>query len=279
MASSPSDLGAVRDSAPKNVRLLDAVGALPAPSPVGRKASRMASSLQPGPDKGAPPMTFSLVAHCPRTQQVGVAAVTALPAVGKLVSHARPGTGAIATQALTNPYYGFDGLKLLGEGRDVQSILEELLENDPHRQKRQVAVLDAQGRTSTWTGSDLPSWAGDIQGQGYSAQGNRLTSPKVVEAIAEAMERHRDLELARRLLLAIEAGHAAGGDRKQERSGTILVYDTEEYPLWDIRADDAEDPVEELHRLFEIFEQQLIPLVRKLPRRGEPEGELTEGPD
>jgi uncharacterized Ntn-hydrolase superfamily protein len=205
-----------------------------------------------------------------------VAAVTAMPAVGKLVSHAMSNLGAIATQAATNPYYGIDGLKLLSAGRDAKTALDELISNDPHRQKRQIGIIDANGIVSAWSGNRIPRWGGDIVGEDFAAQGNRLTGGDVVQAIADAFTRHRELDLAKRLLLAIEAGHACGGDRQREQSGTILVYDTEEYPLWDVRVDDAADPVKELHRLFGVFEQQLLPNMKKLPTRKEPAGRLTD---
>jgi uncharacterized Ntn-hydrolase superfamily protein len=222
------------------------------------------------------PMTFSIVGRCPRTGQLGVAAATAMPAVGKFVSHAMCRTGAVASQAFINPYYGFDGLRLLGQGRDAKSVLDELLKNDPNRQKRQVGIIDRNGIATAWSGNKTARWSGDIVGEDFATQGNRLTGPEVLEATARAFRERSDLGLAERLLVSLEAGEQAGGDLKGEQSATLLVYESEEYPLWDVRVDDAPDPVKELRRLYHVFLEQLLPSIKKLPKRDKPEGQLRD---
>lgn len=214
-------------------------------------------------------MTFSLIARCNRTGQMGVAAATGAMAVGKLVSYACARTGAAATQAFVNPYLGIDTIKLLSKGASAPDALAAVLREDPEPHKRQLAVIDCTGHTAVHSGQSIAHWAGHRTFDGMSVQGNRLAGPQVLDAAIEAYERHRDEDLAHRLLLALEAGDAQGGDHKGEQSATLLVYDTEEYPLWDVRVDQNEQPVRELRRLFDLFERELLPLMKKLPTRAE----------
>jgi uncharacterized Ntn-hydrolase superfamily protein len=214
-------------------------------------------------------MTFSIVAYCPRTGQVGVSAATAMPAVGKLLSHARAKVGAVATQASVNPYLGYDGLRLLERLGDAEQVVAKLIGADPEPQVRQLGVIDCRGRTAVWTGEQCLDWAGHLEGPHFSTQGNRLAGPHVLEAAARVMNETQDLELAERLLMAIEAGDAEGGDTEGERSATIFVFDTEEYPLWDVRVDEHKDPMKELRRLFNIFRKEFLPQMKGMPSRKE----------
>lgn len=212
-------------------------------------------------------MTLSIVARCPGTGQFGVAAATAVPAVGKLLTHAAPGVGAVATQARLNPYLGIDGIRLLEEGRTAQQVVDELAAADPMSNRRQFAVVDARGRSAVWTGSDCKDWAGAETAEGLSVQGNRLTGPDVV---AKAAERYRDMQgddFVDRLIQSLEAGTRAGGDRLGERSATVFIVDVEEYPVWDIRVDEHHSPIEELKRLRQVFAVELLPHIRRMPRR------------
>ena len=214
-------------------------------------------------------MTFSIVARCERTGQCGVAAATAMVAVGKLASHAMAGHGAIATQAELNPYIGYDGMRLLAGGMSAEQTLARVLKNDSDPEARQVGVIDGKGRTAAWTGHRNLRWSGHAFGRGFSVQGNRLAGPQVLDSVIRVMHATEDRPLAQRLLLAIEAGDAEGGDREGERSSTIFVFDREEYPLWDIRVDDHDEPVKELRRLFHLFEERLLPEIEKMPKRGD----------
>jgi uncharacterized Ntn-hydrolase superfamily protein len=221
-------------------------------------------------------MTFSIVARCPRTGQFGVAAATAMPAVGKLLSHAAAGAGAVATQALVNPYLGLDGLALLRQGLSAKEVLERLKATDPCMELRQCALIDAQGDSLCWTGEKCLPWAGSLSGEQFSVQGNRLVGPQVLDAVAEAF-RHADKRpLIERLNEALAAGDRCGGDRHGESSAVIYVVDQEEYPLWDIRVDHHLDPLAELRRLHKVFAREVLPEILAMPTRDNPAGLAAE---
>jgi uncharacterized Ntn-hydrolase superfamily protein len=221
-------------------------------------------------------MTFSIVARCPRSGQFGVGAATAMPAVGKLLSHAQAGFGAVATQAQINPYLGLDGLKFLAQGYSAEQVLQQLQQTDPAMALRQCAVVDASGQVACWTDRGCLHWAGSIAGEQFSVQGNRLAGRRVLEAIADAFETHHERPLIERLIEAIAAGDREGGDRCGESSAAVYVVDTEEYPLWDIRVDHHPDPVRELRRLHQVFEEQVLPEILKMPTRRHPGGKPVE---
>jgi uncharacterized Ntn-hydrolase superfamily protein len=220
-------------------------------------------------------MTFSLVARCARTGQFGIAAVTAVPAVGKLLTHAAAGVGAVATQARVNPYLGIDGLDLLRQGLSAGAVHEALLTTDPAIHFRQFAVIDREGHTAVFTGEACLDWCGSLQRDGFSVQGNRLAGPHVLTRAADRFEVMPDEPLADRLLEALAEGVAAGGDVKGEVSATVYVMDTEAYPLWDIRVDHHLEPLTELRRLHEVFREKVVPEIRDMPTRENPAG--TEG--
>lgn len=221
-------------------------------------------------------MTFSIVARCPRSGQFGVAAATAMPAVGKLLSHAAAGAGAVATQALVNPYLGLDGLALLRQGLSAKEVLERLKATDPCMELRQCALIDAQGDSLCWTGDKCLPWAGSLSGEQFSVQGNRLVGPQVLDAVAEAF-RHADKRpLIERLNEALAAGDRCGGDRHGESSAVIYVVDQEAYPLWDIRVDHHLDPVAELRRLHDVFAREVLPEILAMPTRDNPAGKAAE---
>jgi uncharacterized Ntn-hydrolase superfamily protein len=217
-------------------------------------------------------MTFSLVATDPRTGQVGVAAMTAMPGVGKLVAHAEAGRGAAASQAMMNPYLAYDGLALLDEHVSAEDAVPMLLERDPGRQGRQFGLVDMQGHAASWTGSLPEDWKGHRTGPHYACQGNRLAGPEVVDAAVEAFLSSEGEELVDRLCAALDAGEGAGGDTMGHRSATILVHGSERYPLWDLRIDDADDPLSGLHDRYDAFREELVPQIRMLPTRENPLG-------
>lgn len=221
-------------------------------------------------------MTFSIVARCARSECFGVGAVTALPAVGKLVSYAWPLVGAAATQARVNPYLGIDAIRLMRDRLSAREALERLARADPRVQARQFALVDGSGETAAWTGEECLDWAGHDERDGFTVQGNRLVGPDVVREAADAFERTDGQPLPGRLLAALEAGIAAGGDRLGERSGSVLVVEREEYPVWDIRVDDHPDPAAELRRLHAVFAERLVPHIRRMPTRREPAGSAEE---
>ncbi|MDH0621895.1 DUF1028 domain-containing protein [Pseudomonas chengduensis] len=221
-------------------------------------------------------MTFSIVARCPRSGQFGVAAATAMPAVGKLLSHAAAGAGAVATQALVNPYLGLDGLALLRQGLSAKEVLERLKATDPCMELRQCALIDAQGDSLCWTGDKCLPWAGSLSGEQFSVQGNRLVGPQVLDAVAEAFRHAEKRPLIERLIEALAAGDRCGGDRHGESSAVIYVVDQEAYPLWDIRVDHHLDPVAELRRLHDVFAREVLPEILAMPTRDNPAGKAAE---
>lgn len=221
-------------------------------------------------------MTLSVVARCARTGQFGVVAMTAVPAVGKLLAHAAARTGAVATQARVNPYLGIDGIALLRQRLCAADVLSLLMRADPRIEARQVAVIDAAGRTATFTGSECIAWAGTLEGDGFSVQGNRLTGRNVLEAAAAAFTQTASLPLPERLIAALFAADALGGDRHEEESASVYVVDLEDYPLWDIRVDQHETPLLELRRLYDVFRDRLLPEVLRMPTRENPAGAPDE---
>jgi len=221
-------------------------------------------------------MTFSIIARCPRSGQFGVAAATAMPAVGKLLSHAAAGIGAVATQAQVNPYLGLDGLELLRQGHAAHEALQRLKGTDPCMALRQCALIDARGDSVCWTGDQCIPWAGSRCGEQFSVQGNRLVGPQVLEAVAETFEQTAQRPLIERLIEALAAGDERGGDRHGESSAVIYVVDREQYPLWDIRVDHHLDPVAELRRLHGVFAREVLPEILAMPTRENPAGKAAE---
>lgn len=201
--------------------------------------------------------TFSIVAHDSLTGEIGVAVQSKAFGVGAAVAWAEAGAGAVATQASTNMSFGPRGLELLGAGLTSEQVLGILLERDEGRENRQVGIVDVHGRVVNFTGSSCLDWAGGVTGPGYACQGNILASEAVVAAMAEAFEATGG-ELADRLLAALVAAQAAGGDKRGMQSAAILVVrPSEAYPEYehryvDLRVEDHEAPVDELIRLYEI---------------------------
>jgi len=201
--------------------------------------------------------TFSIVAFDSLTGEIGVAVQSKAFGVGAAVAWAEAGAGAIATQASTNMSFGPRGLELLGAGLRSEQVLGILLEGDEGRENRQVGIIDADGEAVNFTGSSCLDWAGGATGVDYACQGNILASEAVVTAMAEAFEMTEG-ELADRLLAALVAAQAAGGDKRGMQSAAILVvrpsdhYPEYEHRYIDLRVEDHEDPINELIRLYEI---------------------------
>jgi uncharacterized Ntn-hydrolase superfamily protein len=228
-------------------------------------------------------VTFSIVACEPHMRQLGVAVASKFLAVGAVVPWVAAEVGAIATQALANTRYGPHGLAHMREGKSAREALDAVLAADPGRDDRQAGFVDARGRAATHTGESCMAWAGGRTGAGYAVQGNILTGPVVVEAMAEAYE-SAEGKLAERLLLALAAGDAAGGDRRGRQSAAIVVvspaagYGGNDDRLVDLRADDHTDPVGELRRLYDIHTllTATTPEDQKLPLDGDLAEEVRE---
>ncbi|MCS7209622.1 MAG: DUF1028 domain-containing protein [Fimbriimonadales bacterium] len=201
--------------------------------------------------------TFSIVGADPRTGEVGVAVASKFLAVGSVVPFAQAGVGAVATQSYANTTYGPRGLELLRQKVEPQKVIQRLTQADPQRERRQVGIVDAQGRSATFTGSGCIRWAGGIAGKHFAVQGNILTGEAVVKAMAEAFQK-TDGELALRLMAALEAGEKAGGDSRGKQSAAILVarpkggYGGFDDRYIDLRVDDHKEPVQELRRLLTL---------------------------
>ena len=201
--------------------------------------------------------TFSIVARDPATEELGVAVQSRAFRAAAIVSYAKSGVGAIATQASANQSYGPRGLELLEQGLSPDEVVERLTSADEGRDRRQLAVIDTQGRVSAYTGSQTSDWAGHIEGDNYSVQGNILVSEEVVQAMARAFETTEG-ELAERLMAALDAGQAAGGDARGKQSGGILVVrpigdSGRTTDRWiDVRVDDHPTPFLEIRRLMNI---------------------------
>ncbi len=195
-------------------------------------------------------MTFSIVALDAEQGHLGVAVSTAVPCVGAGVPHVRAGVGAIATQSFTNVGLGVEGLRLFELGLSPEAALTALLDKDAEPQRRQVAGVDAQGRVFAYTGDDCVGWCGSKVGDGYSVQGNMLVGEETIEAMAEAFEAATGY-LTERLLVALEAGQAAGGDRRGRESAALVSapFGPDPYSAIDIRVDQHEQPVAELRRI------------------------------
>ncbi|MEO2077299.1 MAG: DUF1028 domain-containing protein [Bacillus sp. (in: firmicutes)] len=214
-------------------------------------------------------MTFSITARCKNTGMLGVAVSTARPAVGSLVPYVKAGVGAIATQALVNPFYGIDGIKFLGEGVSVNEVLERLLAADSDCDRRQFAIVDKDGNTAGFTGKETVPWQGHLIGNQFVVAGNMLTGPETIEAMFETFQALENISLPERLLAALASGQEAGGDKRGRQSAALYVVHEEEYPLVDIRVDEHEDPVKELKRVYEKCQENLFPYTINLLKRKE----------
>lgn len=218
-------------------------------------------------------MTFSIVARCPETGQFGAAAATALPAVGKLVTYAYPGAGAVATQARLNPYLGIKGLAYLRADYTAGQLVEQLRAKDPYIEWRQFGAVDRWGFTAAYTGKECLPWAGHRSHRNFCVQGNRLVGPDVLQAMEACFLQTEKDPFPARFIKALEAGAKLGGDRHGESSATIFIVDTELYPLWDIRVDEHEKPIEELHRLYKVFQKKVVPHIKQMPVMNREEGD------
>lgn len=221
-------------------------------------------------------MTFSVAARCPRTGELGVAVSTAVPSVGSICPFVASRVGAIATQSWVNPYLGIDGLALLQYGLDAQATLDKLIADDPGRDVRQLAVVDAQGQVAQYSGAECTDWFGHASGDGFGVQGNMLTGPEVIEAMQNSMTKSSSLSLHERLMLALEAGQSAGGDKRGRQSAALRVFADEQYPHFDLRVDEHTDPVKELRRIHSVAEKQFLPFMAGMPRRNDPLGHFSD---
>jgi uncharacterized Ntn-hydrolase superfamily protein len=217
-------------------------------------------------------MTWSIIAKDNATGQFAIAVATRFFAVGARVPHIAAGIGAIATQALVNPYYGIDGIKLLRQGRAPRDIIEALLAEDSGHESRQLHIMDASGRIAAYTGKECVDWCGHLQGDGFSIAGNMLAGASVLDETARAYVANENMPFARRLIAAMRAGEAAGGDRRGKQSAALLIYGEEEWSNLDLRVDDHADPLAELERLEAVSRERWVHFRKYLPSRKNPAG-------
>jgi uncharacterized Ntn-hydrolase superfamily protein len=216
-------------------------------------------------------MTWSIIAQ-DASGALGIAVASRFFGVGVLCPHVESGVGALSTQALVNPLYAKTGMRLLAQGTPPAEIIRLLTDADTGRDHRQLHVIDAQGRVAAHTGSACIEWCGHLAGHHYSIAGNMLVGPGVLSETAAAYERAAGLPFAERLLAALDAGEAAGGDKRGKQAAALLICTTEEYPFLDLRVDDHEDPLRELRRLHDKSLERFQPFVSCLPGRAKPAG-------
>jgi uncharacterized Ntn-hydrolase superfamily protein len=217
-------------------------------------------------------MTWSIIARDSATGQIGIAVATKFFAVGARVPHIAARLGAVATQALVNPYYGIDGVKLLREGRSPREIIETLIAADSGHESRQLHILDIGGRVAAYTGRQCVDWCGHVEGKGFSIAGNMLTGARVLDDTARAYIEGHELPFAQRLIAAMHSGEAAGGDKRGKQSAALLIYGEEEWSDLDLRVDDHADPLAELERLEQISRERWVHFRPFLPTRRNPAG-------
>ena len=217
-------------------------------------------------------MTWSIIARDHATGQFGISVATKFFAVGARVPHIAANVGGIATQALVNPYYGIDGVKLLREGRSPREVVDTLLAADSGRESRQLHIMDAGGRIASHTGRECVDWCGHIEGRGFSIAGNMLAGAGVLDDTAKSYATNENLPFAQRLIAAMRAGEAAGGDKRGRQSAALLIHGDEEWSALDLRVDDHTDPLTELERLEAVSRERWVHFRPFLPTRKNPAG-------
>src|SRR5215207_3206301 len=217
-------------------------------------------------------MTWSIISKDPETGAFGVAVTTKFFAVGALCPHGAARIGALATQAFVNPLYGPDGIRLLAEGRSAEDIVAILTAQDPGSGSRQLHVIARDGRTAAHTGQDCIDWCGHLTDEGVSVAGNMLAGPAVIEATLETYKRRMDLPFADRLMSALDAGQAEGGDKRGKQSAALKVWRDEPYPMLDLRVDDHAEPLDELRRLYGVAHERFLAFMDAMATRSNPGG-------
>jgi uncharacterized Ntn-hydrolase superfamily protein len=226
--------------------------------------------------------TYSIAACDLNAKQWGVAVQSKFLSVGSVVPWAEPEVGAIATQAYANPRYGPNGLALLREGLSAAEVVERLTDEDEERDVRQLGIVDGEGRSASYTGSQCNDWAGHRNGPCYAAQGNILVGKETVDAMAVTFAGNGQLPLAQRLLECLAAAQAAGGDRRGQQSASLLVverdggYASLSDTVVDLRVEDHERPIEELRRIYGLHQRLFnsTPRDEWLPLEGELRAEV-----
>ncbi|MEO8457972.1 MAG: DUF1028 domain-containing protein, partial [Chloroflexota bacterium] len=198
---------------------------------------------------------------------LGIATASKALAAGATGQCMKKGVGVIASQAFANPYLAIDGLRLIEDGLPAERVIERVIESDRGRDLRQVGIVDHEGRVAAYTGERCIPWAGHVLGGGYVCLGNILAGEEVVKSMATAYERSDGEPMYERLVRALEAGDEAGGDRRGQQGAGVAVISDQEYAYCDLRVDDHVDPIGELRRILNLFQERMQQSSFALPRR------------
>lgn len=209
-------------------------------------------------------MTWSLIARDPGSGAIGIAVSSRYFACGSLVPHVGPGT-AFATQAFVNPVWGTEGLRRLETGETARDVLADLVCRDAGAAQRQAHLMDRAGNFAFHTGADCIGWAGHLPGEGWSLAGNMLSGPQVLRETARSFVARSDLEFPERMLAAMQAGEAAGGDKRGRQAAGLRIHRGEAHPWIDLRADDDADPLMELGRLLQVARERYLIMAEIMP--------------
>jgi uncharacterized Ntn-hydrolase superfamily protein len=217
-------------------------------------------------------MTWSIVAHDPATGAFGAAVATKAFAAGTFVPFVKAGVGAVGTQSLTNRYLALATLDGLERGLSAQLAIDAAIAGDEGREIRQLHCVDKQGRVAAWTGKHCVEWAGSVGEPFVSVAGNMLSNDNVAAATLAGFKADPTAPLPERMLAALEAGEAAGGDRRGRQSAAMVMITTEDFPDLSIRVDDHAEPLPELRRLLTIWRTERAPYLGNGPSKANPAG-------
>ena len=217
-------------------------------------------------------MTWSIVAHDPNANAFAVAVATRAFAVGASCPFVRAGVGAVSTQSMTNRYLGPAILDAMARGLPPSAAIESALAGDEGRGIRQVHAVDRHGRTAAWTGQNCVEWCGSVSADGISVAGNMLAGEQTVSATLASWKANQTLPMPDRLMTAMLAGEAGGGDRRGKQSAAMLMVTTEDFPDLNLRVDDHGEPLEELRRLLSIWKTESAPGLKSTPSKANPSG-------
>ncbi|HEX6959922.1 MAG TPA: DUF1028 domain-containing protein [Ferrovibrio sp.] len=216
-------------------------------------------------------MTWSIVARDAATGAFGVAVTTRFFAVGALCPHAAAEAGALATQALVNPTWGPRGIAMLKDGATADEVVRQLVASDQGQATRQLHVVDQNGGTAAHTGTECIGWCGHRVGDGFSVAGNMLAGEAVIAATHACFAGSKK-PFAERLIDALDAGQAEGGDKRGKQSAALVIYTTEDYPALSLRVDDHAEPLAELRRLYGISQGRYAAFSQFMATRANPSG-------
>lgn len=222
-------------------------------------------------------MTFSIAGRDPDSGAIGIAVASRFFACGAMVPYVSA-RSAFASQAFINPLWGLDGLPRLDQGEAPEQVLNSLVEQDKGQANRQAHMIAPDGRIAQHTGAQCVPWAGHCKGENVSIAGNMLTGPTVIEEMLRAWKAAAGQPMTERLLTAMEAGEAAGGDKRGRQSAALLLHEGQPYPSLDLRVDDHADPLPELRRLLAVSEERFALFRPAMPTLENPSGMLDRKP-